>query len=73
MAISECDGLLQQFYVHMEQLSRRTRNNESIDSNRPSEEETQVMHAKWQMFLRDVEDVQMLGHKIAYEISMPTL
>ncbi|KAF7771072.1 hypothetical protein Agabi119p4_7046 [Agaricus bisporus var. burnettii] len=72
IAIDECNELLKQCYNQFAELATHTQDESSIDSNPPSEEETQLMRAKWQTFYDNIRDVWMHGYKVADEILMPT-
>jgi hypothetical protein len=69
-AIEECDGLLQQCQDQFGDLEKQTENKDFIDSDPPSEEEAELMRAKWETFFDAVKDVYSQGFEIADEISM---
>jgi hypothetical protein len=51
--------------------SRKSRRKiKTIDSDPPSEEEAELMRAKWETFFDAVKDVYSQGFEIADEISM---
>ncbi|XP_006462203.1 hypothetical protein AGABI2DRAFT_119063 [Agaricus bisporus var. bisporus H97] len=70
--IDECNELLKQCNREFAKLAKQTRNESSVDSNLPSEEETQLMRAKWQTFLDNIRDVWKHGFTIANQILWPT-
>ena len=69
--IDECNELLKQCNREFAKLAKQTRDVGSIDSNLPSEEETQLMRAKWQTFYDNIRDVWMHGYSITDQILMP--
>ncbi|EKM82075.1 hypothetical protein AGABI1DRAFT_126424 [Agaricus bisporus var. burnettii JB137-S8] len=71
-AIDECNELLKQCHNQFAELATHTQDEGSIDSNPPSEEEPQLMRAKWQTFYDNIRDVWIHGYKVADEILMPT-
>ncbi|KAF7770708.1 hypothetical protein Agabi119p4_6682 [Agaricus bisporus var. burnettii] len=71
--IDECNELLKQCNREFAKLAKQTRDVGSIDSNLPSEEETQLMRAKWQTFHDNICDVWKHGYKISNQILYPIL
>ncbi|XP_006462204.1 hypothetical protein AGABI2DRAFT_119064 [Agaricus bisporus var. bisporus H97] len=71
--IDECNELLKQCNREFAKLAKQTRDVGSINSNLPSEEETQLMRAKWQTFHDNIRDVWKHGYKIANQILYPNL
>lgn len=71
-AIDECHVLLQQCRRQFAKLETQTKDKKFVDSNPPSEEETQVMFEKWKTYSDHIKGVYRHGNKIANEISMPS-
>ncbi|EKM82080.1 hypothetical protein AGABI1DRAFT_126429 [Agaricus bisporus var. burnettii JB137-S8] len=71
-AIDECHVSLQQCHRQFARLEIQTKDKKSVDSNPPSEEETQVMFDKWKTYFDNIKGVYMHGNKIADEILMPS-
>ncbi|XP_006462202.1 hypothetical protein AGABI2DRAFT_119062 [Agaricus bisporus var. bisporus H97] len=70
-AIDECKILLQRCHDQFAKLSTQTEDKTSIDSNPPSEEETQVMLGKWQTYFDNIRGVWIHGFELASAIYVP--
>ncbi|XP_006462194.1 hypothetical protein AGABI2DRAFT_119054 [Agaricus bisporus var. bisporus H97] len=72
-ATDECNVLFRQCRGQFASLATRTRDKNSIDLNSPSEEEIQVIGAKWQTFYYNVRGLWFYAFKIANRIQYPIL
>ncbi|EKM82083.1 hypothetical protein AGABI1DRAFT_126432 [Agaricus bisporus var. burnettii JB137-S8] len=72
-AIDEFDVLLQQCHDHLATLVSQTKDKNCVDSSPPSEEEAQVILAKWKTFFDNIKGLWMDGVEIANQIQLPSL